>query len=379
MKTRTLLGPSGGLGLLALASFASPGAANDHAGWYLGGNAGQARADIHDPRIADELLGSGFATTAFRDDESNLGFKLFGGYQFSPYLALEGGYFRLGEFGYNATTLPAGTLDGRVKLSGLNLDAVGQLPLTERFSVFGRGGVNYAEAKARFTGTGAVNVPQPQRDKRDANYKFGLGLQYDLTERLGLRAEAERYRIDDAVGNRGDVDLLSLGLVYRFFGSRPAPIVSTPSQESVATLPAPAMPPVVSEPPLMKLSFSANSLFDFDKAELRPEGRLALDAFAAKLAGVRYERITVTGHSDRIGDDSYNQRLSSRRADAVKNYLVGAAALPAELITARGVGGAQPMTEAGDCPSDETRAEQIACLQPDRSVDIEVSGTRARP
>lgn len=381
MKTKTLLGTSGRLGLLALASFASSGVLADDSGWYLGGNAGLAQATIDDQGIAAGLLADGFTTTAIRDDENDLGFKLFGGYQLNRYFALEAGYFNLGEFDFTATTVPAGTLDGRIKLSGMNLDAVGRLPFTDRFSAFGRVGVNYAEAKDRFAGTGAVNVVQPKRDKRDTNYKFGLGLQYELTERLGLRAEAERYRIDDAVGSKGDVDLLSLGLVYRFFGSRPAAATTTP--ESVAYLPAPtpapARPAVASEPPLMRVSFSANSLFDFDKAELRPEGRLALDQFAAKLTGVRYERITVTGHSDRIGTDVYNQQLSSERATTVKNYLVGSAALPAELITARGVGGAQPLTEAGDCPLDETRAEQIVCLQPDRSVDIEVSGTRAQP
>ncbi|MDP3857822.1 MAG: outer membrane beta-barrel protein [Stagnimonas sp.] len=383
MKTKTLLGSTGRLGLLALASFASPAALAGDSGWYLGGNAGLAQASIDDQGITAGLLGNGFTTTGIRDDESDLGFKLFGGYQLNRHFALEAGYFNLGEFDFTATTVPAGTLAGRIKLSGLNLDAVGRLPFTERFSAFGRAGVNYAEAKDRFTGTGAVNVVQPKRDKRDANYKFGLGLQYELTERLGLRAEAERYRIDDAVGSKGDVDLLSLGLVYRFFGASPATAVAVappaPLVRPPPPAPAPAAPVVASAPPLMAVRFSANSLFDFDQSSLRPEGRPALDQFAAQLRGVQYERITVTGHSDRIGTEAYNLRLSSERAQAVKDYLVQSAGIAADSVSVRGVDGAQPLTKAGDCSDEQPRAERIACLQPDRRVEVEVSGTRSSP
>lgn len=384
MKTKTSLGSSGRLGLIALASFASSGVFADDSGWYLGGNAGLAQATIDDQGITAELLGNGFTTTAIRDNESDFGFKLFGGYQFSRYFALEAGYFNLSKFDFTATTVPAGTLDGSIKLSGLNLDAVGRLPLGKRFSVFARGGVNYAEAKDRFSGTGAVNVVQPERDKRDANYKFGLGLQYDLTDSWGIRAEAERYRIDDAVGSKGDVDLLSLGLVYRFFGASPAAAMAVAAPAPLARPPPPPPPPpappvVARTPPLMTVNFSANSLFGFDQAGLRPEGRLALDQFAMQLRGVKYEHITVTGHSDRIGTEAYNLQLSSERAQAVKNYLVESAGIAADSITTQGVDGAQPLTKAGDCPDDRPRAEQIVCLQPDRRVQVEVTGTRPSP
>jgi OOP family OmpA-OmpF porin len=76
--------------------------------------------------------------------------------------------------------------------------------------------VNYAEADDSFYRTGAVNVTNPNPSKNETNYKFGAGIKYDINESLGMRAEAERYRINDAVGNRGDIDLFSVGLVYRF-------------------------------------------------------------------------------------------------------------------------------------------------------------------
>ncbi|MBE0614591.1 MAG: outer membrane beta-barrel protein [Burkholderiales bacterium] len=188
------------------------------AGWYAGANIGQSRANIDESGISSRLLGAGFTTATISNDDSDTGYKLFAGYKFNRNFALEGGYFDLGSFGYTATTVPAGTLTGNIKLRGLNLDAVGILPINRQFSAFGRVGVNYAEAKDSFSGTGAVTVLNTNPSKREANLKFGAGLQYDFTNALGMRLEAERYRINDAVGSKGDVDLLSLGLVYRFSG-----------------------------------------------------------------------------------------------------------------------------------------------------------------
>jgi OmpA-OmpF porin, OOP family len=212
---------SGRLGLAALALIASHYAVADDSGWYGGLNIGQSRVKIDDAKLTSSLLGSGFATTSISNSESDTGYKLFGGYKFNKNFALEGGYFDLGDFGFTATTVPAGTLGGKIRLKGLNLDAVGILPISGKFSAFGRAGLNFAEAKDSFSGTGLVTVLNPNPSKRDTNYKLGLGLQYDFNESVGMRAEAERYRINDAVGSKGDVDLLSVGLVYRFPVRRP--------------------------------------------------------------------------------------------------------------------------------------------------------------
>ena len=212
---------SGTLGLAALAAIASSWAVADDLGWYSGVSVGQSRAKIDDTRITSSLLGGGFTATSISDDNRDTGYKLYGGYKFNRNFALEGGYFDLGRFGFTATTVPAGTLSANIKLQGLNLDAVGILPITPKFSAFGRVGVNYTEARDSFSGSGAVSVLNPNPRKDDTNLKFGAGLQYDFTEALGMRLEAERYRINDAVGSRGDVDLLSVGLVYRYSARRP--------------------------------------------------------------------------------------------------------------------------------------------------------------
>src|ERR1035437_4003695 len=140
---------SGTLGLAALAVIASPFAVADDSGWYGGVNIGQSRAKIDDARITSSLVGQGATATAITDDNRDTGYKLFGGYKFNRNFALEGGYFDLGRFGYTATTTtgPAGTLTGNIRLNGLNFDAVGILPINEKFSAFGRVGANYAQAK----------------------------------------------------------------------------------------------------------------------------------------------------------------------------------------------------------------------------------------
>lgn len=362
-------GTPGTLSLLALAVLASPIAMADaDDGWYLGANVGQSRANIDDEKINSNLLGGGFTSTTIADDDRSTGYKVFGGYQINKNFAVEGGYFDLGDFGYKATTEPAGTLNGEIEVQGLNLDVVGTLPVTEKFSAFARAGVTYAETEDHFTGTGAVSVANPNPSEREANYKYGLGVQYDFTEALGVRAEAERYRINDAVGNDGDVDLFSLGLVYRFGGSTPAPV-------AVATAPAPE-PAVVRAPAPTKVSFSADSLFEFDKDTVKPAGKQELDKFAADLSGSDFEMITVTGHTDRIGSHAYNMDLSARRAESVKNYLVESGGIPAGKISTNGIDGAEPVTKPGECVGTKRTQELIDCLQPDRRVEVEVSGTK---
>lgn len=376
----------GTLGLVGCAAMNSPFAVADDSGWYVGGNVGQTRAKIDDARIAARMLVAPTTAVSIADNNRDTGYKLFGGYRYNKSFAVEGGYFDLGQFGFTATTVPAGTLTGNIRLKGLNLDAVGTLPITEKFSAFGRVGLNYAQARDSFTSTGAVAVPtNPNPSKSELNYKFGAGLQYDFTESLGMRFEVERYRVNDAVGNKGDIDMYSLGLVYRFDAEKPAPAPRAAEPAHVAAAPAPQ--PVVVPPPqpasrkvVFSADSSADSLFTFDSAVLSPSGQQALDKFAADLRGANFEVITVTGHTDRIGSRAYNQRLSERRAEVVKAYLVKSAGIPASKIEATGVDGSYPVTKPGECKQEKgakkASKELIACLAPDRRVEVEVVATR---
>lgn len=228
------------VGLLALAVIASPIAVAADLGGYIGGNIGRSKAHFDEAAIAAQVRAAGPVTTSISSDDKDWGFKLFGGYQFHRNFAVEAGYFDLGDFSFTATTAPPGTQTGEIKVKGGNLDLVGSLPITERFSAFGRVGAIYAKTRDSFTGTGAVVVVNPNPSDREWSYKYGLGLQYDFTERLGVRAEAERYRVSDAVRGKDNVDLFSVGLVFRFGAKTPTPVQRAPE---------PVAPPVVAPPP----------------------------------------------------------------------------------------------------------------------------------
>ena len=357
--------------------------------WYLGAGAGQSKATFDQSRIANSLQGVGATMTSITESNRSTNYKLFGGYQMNRYWGLEAGYFDLGTFDFKAQTAPPGSLTGEIKLRGLNLDVVGRMPLTEKFSVFGRVGAHYTETRDTFTGSGAVNVTNANPSKTEWNPKIGLGLEYSLTQALALRGEVERYRVNDAVGNTGDIDAATIALVYRFgpkarapaprMAYVPEPVMAPPPPPPpvmLAQAPPPPPPPVVVPAPT-KVSLSADALFGFDSASIKPEGQQLLNKMASDLSGVQYDVITVTGHTDRIGSKAYNDKLSARRAEAVSRYLVDVAGIRAGKITTRGVGSDNPELAADACPGKKATPKLIACLQADRRVEIEVSGTRA--
>lgn len=145
--------------------------------------------------------------------------------------------------------------------------------------------------------------------------------------------------------------------------------------KQVAAAPAAARTPVPGPTPAaQKVKLDADTLFDFNKAVLRPEGKRALDEFLVQMKGINPEVIIAVGHADRFGTDSYNQRLSERRAAAVKTYLL-AQGIAENRVFTEGKGELQPVTKAGECTGAKSKSV-IACLQPDRRVEIEVVGTR---
>ena len=134
-------------------------------------------------------------------------------------------------------------------------------------------------------------------------------------------------------------------------------------------------PPVATpKPSADKIKLSADALFDFDKAVLKPAGKQALDDLAAKAKQVNLEVILAVGHTDRIGSDAYNKSLSERRAAAVKTYLVSKG-IDGNRIYTEGKGESQPVTGTS-CDKVKGRTALISCLQPDRRVEVEVIGTK---
>jgi OOP family OmpA-OmpF porin len=153
-------------------------------------------------------------------------------------------------------------------------------------------------------------------------------------------------------------------------GFVPAPVAKVepaPQQLAVAAAPVP-------QRVIERITLDADTLFDFDKAVLRPAGREALDGFFGRIKDIEPEMIMAVGHADRFGSDAYNQNLSERRVAAVKSYLVDKG-VATERIHTEGKGESQPVTKIGECDGRRSAAV-IACLQPDRRVEVEVVGNR---
>ena len=201
-------------------------------------------------------------------------------------------------------------------------------------------------------------------------------------------AHAQTTNVDRvyAIDQRGDVVMDPFGLCWRTGFWTPAAAAKDPAgcQCDKDLLPkeacekvAVAQPPVKDRVPGIgggKVTLAADALFDFNKAVLRPEGRAKLDDVAAKASQLTLEVVIAVGHADRIGGAAYNQRLSERRATAVKDYLVSKG-IPANRVYTEGKGSTQPVTQPGECKGPRS-AKVIACLQPDRRVDIEIIGTQ---
>lgn len=375
----TLTKKIGTLSAIGLAMFAMQASAQDqfvnpewaNTATYIGAGIGQTRSYTKAAPVIKNLNGQGGFVNSWATDEKDVGYKLFVGKQLSRYFAVEAGFFDLGNFNVQTRNNLGGVVNAEQKYKGVNLDLIAQLPMSERFSVYGRAGMHYTKATTQFSGNRAVGLFAGEQSEKKLNPKFGVGLEYKLTEALALRAEAENHRIDDALRSNGNTKLYSMNLVYKLGrpaasapmpAPAPAPMPEATPAPAPAPMPAPAPAPVpVSE----KVSFAAEALFDFDKSVVKPEGKAALDDLLNKLQGMNTEVMVTVGHTDSVGSDAYNQKLSLRRAEAVKAYIVSKGVETSRVYT-EGKGESQPVA---DNKSAEGRAKN-------RRVTVEVVGTR---
>ena len=139
----------------------------------------------------------------------------------------------------------------------------------------------------------------------------------------------------------------------------PAPVAAP------APAPAPAPKPAPAPVAAAKVTFAADAFFDFDKAVLKPEGKAKLDDLVSKVKGINLEVIIAVGHTDSVGTDAYNQKLSVKRSEAVKAYLVSKG-IEKNRVYTEGKGEKQPVA---DNKTSAGRAKN-------RRVEIEVVGTK---
>jgi OOP family OmpA-OmpF porin len=194
----------------------------------------------------------------------------------------------------------------------------------------------------------------------------------------GAFAQSKDAYVQDARGvivrnsNVGDPRIGNL--CYRTGYWTPAQAIAECDPDLVKVAPPPPPPPVTPPPPKppepkpapvnQKVTFAADAFFDFDKAILKPEAKTKLDDLVGKLKPINLEVIIAVGHTDGIGSDAYNNKLSVRRAEAVKAYLVSKGIEPNRVYT-EGKGKKQPVA---DNKTAEGRAKN-------RRVEIEVVGT----
>jgi OOP family OmpA-OmpF porin len=152
----------------------------------------------------------------------------------------------------------------------------------------------------------------------------------------------------------------------------PAPAPAPAPARSLPT--APPAAPKAAAPKAEKVTTASTVNFDFDRYVIRPDARTKLDDLVGKLRNVTLEVVIAVGHADRLGGDAYNMKLSVRRADSAKAYLVSKG-IAASRVYTEGKGERQPVKE---CKGDKKTKELISCLEPNRRVELEAVGSTTK-
>ncbi|MDH2997730.1 hypothetical protein A1D22_08405 [Pasteurellaceae bacterium LFhippo2] len=358
-KTLVALAVSG----LAVASVAN--AAPQENTFYAGAKAGW--ASFHDGiKQIDSAAGGKYGI-----NKNSVTYGVFGGYQILNQaglgLAAELGYDYFGRVrGSEKTAAGKDKQTFRHSAHGTVISLKPSYEVAPNLDVFGKVGIALVNNAYK---TVNVETKVPTKTSRfQSSLVLGAGAEYAITPALAAKVEyqwlnnagkasaATLRRMGGASDYRPDISSVSAGLTYRF-GQGAAPV---------------AAPEVVTK----NFAFSSDVLFAFGKANLATAGKQALDAANTEInnLGLNNAAIQVNGHADRIGKAASNLKLSQRRAETVANYMVSQGVNPAN-ITAVGYGSANPVT-GNTCDAVKGRKALIACLAPDRRVELQVQGSK---
>jgi len=285
-------------------------------------------------------------------------------------------------------------LSGKYKQTLLGVDAL-YLFNRDKLRPFLLAGFGYARNEVDYNYAG---VPV-DGTKNSWMANVGAGLQYYITDNIGLQADLRHvwsrakatastlgFSETQTIGN----NYLNLGVIFNFGAPKKvaaAEPVAAPALEEVAAPAEEAVPALLDpsqqaaeepaagpdKPAFAKINLQAEVLFDFDKDNLKDSGKKILDVEVVdKLkAHPEVELVLITGHTDRIGDDKYNQKLSERRAAAVKKY-IAAQGIADNRLHAVGKGEKEPVAECKGVRGKKL----IDCLQPNRRVVVEIEVQR---
>jgi OOP family OmpA-OmpF porin len=311
-----------------------------------------------------------------------------------------GGFLKLGKelsehwdiqagVGYNRASEDTGIagVGGRFKQTTLSADALYMFS-RDKFRPFLLAGLGVARNDVDYSHA----VADVSDEKTSWLANVGLGAQYLFSDNFGLQADLRhQWTRADLTTNNGAFDknsseligntILSLGGIFRF--GAPAPVVAVaepvPAPAPVAAPePAPAPAPVAApepcQPKFETITLQAEKLFGFDKFKLNGDALVEVDEVVATLkAHPEFDVVVVTGHTDRLGSEQYNQKLSEKRAEAVKQHIVSHG-VDASRIRAVGKGEMQPVAA---CDGVKGRKALVECLSPNRRVVI--TGERQHP
>ncbi|EEP47951.1 TPA: porin OmpA [Haemophilus influenzae] len=343
---------------LATASVAQ--AAPQENTFYVGVKAGQASFH-HDVRAnAKENLYAYY--------RNSFTYGVFGGYQVlnrnNLGLALELGYDDFGRL-KGRDRLGHGQKFAKYTNHGTHLSLKGSYEVLEGLDVYAKTGVALVRSDYKFYANGVKERNLGTHSLRPS-VLFAAGVEYALLPELAIRLEYQgvtrvgKLRSSKSVQNSTRdynpwIGSINAGISYRF-GQGEAPVVAAPE--------------------MVSKTFSLNSdvTFAFGKANLKPQAQATLNSVYGEISQVKSAKVAVAGYTDRIGSDAFNVKLSQERADSVANYFV-AKGVAADAISATGYGEANPVTGA-TCDQVKGRKALIACLAPDRRVEIAVNGTK---
>ncbi len=269
---------------------------------------------------------------------------------------------------------------GKYKQTLLGFDALYMLS-RENFRPFFLVGLGYARNDVDYNNNwGSL--------KNSLMANVGVGAQYFFNDRFGFQADLREVWSRAEVGPANNRDneiigntMLSLGIIFKLDAPAPAPVVaaapapvapvveSKPEPVAPAVEEKPAPPAPVCKPKTETITLQAETMFDFDKSVLKPEGKTILDQLIPKLKDHNdIEMVLVTGHTDKIGAESYNLALSKRRAEVVAKYLIDNG-VDSQHIKAIGKGESEPEVECKGIKGKKL----IECLAPNRRVVIDAS------
>jgi outer membrane protein OmpA-like peptidoglycan-associated protein len=400
-----------GLTLIAAAVMvATSASAAERTGFYIGGDVGQSNwnvtqkdADAWAAGIAD-AMGTISSVTPDKGklSDTDVTYSLFVGYQFVPWLAVEASWMDLGNETINAdgtyalvhispptaTTAVGGTYSSNAKFesSGWAISALPMLPLGESWNLFGRLGYYMGDNKASAdftaqnynaaTPPAVVGAPYAFKDHQSdssGTFLWGAGVGYTWNQRVWFRLEYDNIAdVAETGGHKTDVERFTFGMVYRF-GAVEEPMAPMAAAAPVAVVAAPTKCADADNdgvcdtadrcpntpagdrvgPRGCSCDVTIRTHFAFDSAELTAEDQAELDRIAVRLTELEFVGGTATGHTDSVGDEAYNQKLSERRAQAVVDYLA-AKGVGAGRVTAIGMGETKPLA---DNATEEGRAQ----------------------